>query len=164
MPLKRAARAVPLFLAIVLVAGCSALPLGVPMGHQGLSSRGMMGDSVAVAPGSPGFVAGTPAAPRVVAILAGPGYRFSPPTVTVVAGETITFAVTAAGPAVHEFKVGPLDAVLADGDVPEIAGITMMQTRTLTYTFSGDGPFGYACHEPGHFEAGMQGRVLVVTG
>jgi hypothetical protein len=38
----------------------------------------------------------------------------------------------------------------------------MMQTKTLTYTFSGPGPFGFACHVAGHFEAGMQGTITVV--
>lgn len=45
---------------------------------------------------------------------------------------------------------------------PEIADIGMMQTKTLTYTFSGPGPFGFACHVAGHFEAGMQGTITVL--
>ena len=66
------------------------------------------------------------------------------------------------GPLVHEFKVGPLDLVQADGDAPEVADIGMMQTKSLTYTFSGSGPFGFACHEPGHFEAGMEGTIVLI--
>jgi plastocyanin len=112
--------------------------------------------------GSPGFIAGTPASPRVVRIAAGPGYRFYPSTVTVAAGETVTFVVTAMGPLAHEFKVGRIDVVQADGDAPEIADIGMMQTKTLIYTFAGPGPFGYACHEAGHYESGMQGTIVVV--
>jgi uncharacterized cupredoxin-like copper-binding protein len=38
----------------------------------------------------------------------------------------------------------------------------MMQTGTLTYTFSGPGPFAFACHAPGHYEAGMTGTITVV--
>lgn len=124
-----------------------ARPIGAWMGHTGSDAGpGMMGgpSSAGASPGAAGFVAGTPAAPRNVRILAGPGYRFTPTTATVAAGETITFAVTATGPAVHEFKVGPLDAVLSDGDAPEVNDIAMMQTKWLTYTFSGSGPFGYA--------------------
>ena len=150
----------------LLLVGCSALPLGALMGHHGSGAAGtMMGSGSATGgQGRSGFVAGTAAAPRVVPILAGPGYEFTPSTITVVPGETIAFEVTAVGPSVHEFKVGPLAAVLADGDVPEIAGIAMMQTRSLTYTFAGAGPFGFACHEPGHFEAGMVGRIFVTSG
>jgi uncharacterized cupredoxin-like copper-binding protein len=125
----------------------------------------MMGGEYAqpAVPGAPRFVAGTASLPRVVRMVAGPGLRFAPADVRIVAGETITFEVTAMGPAVHEFKVGPVEDVVADSDAaPEIADIAMMQTRSLTYTFTGSGPFGFACHEPGHFEAGMSGTITVV--
>jgi uncharacterized cupredoxin-like copper-binding protein len=38
----------------------------------------------------------------------------------------------------------------------------MMQTKSLTYTFSGSGPFAFACHAPGHYGAGMQGAIVIV--
>ena len=114
-------------------------------------------------PGSGGFVAGTKSAPRVVQILAGPQLRFTPADVRIAEDETIRFEVASMGMVAHEFKVGPLAAVQADADgAPEIADIGMMQTKALTYTFSGPGPFGFACHAPGHFEAGMLGTITVV--
>jgi uncharacterized cupredoxin-like copper-binding protein len=122
----------------------------------------MMGGYGSPAPGSASSVRGTAANPRVVRIAAGPGYRFTPSTVKVAAGETVTFAVTAMGPVVHEFKVGPADIVAADGDAPEITDIAMMTTKTLTYTFSGPGPYAFACHEPGHYEAGMTGTITII--
>lgn len=149
-----------------LVAGCSLLPTAVGSGPGMMGGRGMTGTgrvSGEPGPGQPGFVAGTPESPRVVAIVAGPGDSFSPSDVAVAPGETITFAVTAVGPlAPHEFKVGPADVVAADGDAPEIAGIGMMQTTTLTYTFDGPGPYAFACHEPSHYEAGMRGTITLV--
>jgi uncharacterized cupredoxin-like copper-binding protein len=153
-------------LGLALVAGCSLLPTVGGSGPGMMGGRGMMGNGRASGepgPGQPGFVAGTPASPRVVNIVAGPGDSFSPADVAVAPGETITFAVTALGPlAPHEFKVGPADVVAADGDAPEIAGIGMTQTNTLTYTFDGPGPYAFACHEPGHYEAGMRGTITVV--
>ncbi len=114
-------------------------------------------------PGSPGFVAGTTSAPRVVRILATPDLRFTPDTVQVQPGETITFEVTTMGPTTHEFMVGPAAEVAADKEgTPEIADIGMMATKSLTYTFTGPGPFAFACHEPGHYEAGMTGTIAVV--
>jgi uncharacterized cupredoxin-like copper-binding protein len=99
----------------------------------------------------------------VVRIVAGPGYTFSPSAITVERGETVTFVVTAVGPLVHEFMVGPADAVAADQQgTPEIADIGMMQTKSLTYAFDGSGPYAYACHADGHFEAGMRGTISVV--
>lgn len=65
-------------------------------------------------PGSPGFVAGTTAAPRVVRLIATDALRFSPDVVTVKQGETITFEVMTMGMAVHEFMVGPANDVAAD--------------------------------------------------
>jgi uncharacterized cupredoxin-like copper-binding protein len=71
--------------------------------------------------------------------------------------------VTAMGPAVHEFMVGPADAVAADTPgTPEIADIAMMQSKSLTYTFDGSGPYAFACHAEGHYEAGMHGTITLV--
>jgi uncharacterized cupredoxin-like copper-binding protein len=140
-------------------------PGGSGYGPGMMGGLGQAGPAVnnGVQPGDPGFVAGTPAAPRVVRIVAGPGYTFTPSIVTVQRGETITFEVTGMGPLVHELMVGPADAVAADADgTPEIENITMMSTASLTYTFDGDGPYAYACHADGHYEAGMTGTIKVV--
>ena len=45
---------------------------------------------------------------------------------------------------------------------PEVADILAGQTKSLTFTFDGPGPYAFTCHEPGHFEAGMLGYVVVV--
>jgi uncharacterized cupredoxin-like copper-binding protein len=45
-----------------------------------------------------------------------------------------------------------------------IADISMMQSRSLTYTFDGSGPYAYACHAEGHDEAGMHGTITLVGG
>ena len=67
------------------------------------------------------------------------------------------------GPLVHEFMVGPAAAVAADQEgTPEVADIGMMQSRTVTYTFDGIGPYAFACHAAGHYEAGMRGTITVV--
>ena len=115
-------------------------------------------------PGSPGFVAGTASAPRVVRIVASDALRFFPDVVTVRQGETITFEVTTMGMSSHEFMVGPAADVAADtAGTPEVADVAMVQTKSLTYTFSGPGPFAFACHAPGHYEAGMKGTIVVVA-
>ncbi len=135
----------------------------------GMMGGGMMGGAgwgtgtVSPGPGDPGFVAGTASAPRVMRIVATPALRFVPNVVRVAAGETIEFQVTTMGPTTHEFMVGPAAAVAADtAGTPEVADISMMQTASLTYTFTGTGPFAYACHAPGHYEAGMTGTIVVV--
>ena len=132
------------------------------VGGAGMMGGGWSGRASGPGPGESGFVAGTPAAPRVVRIVATPQLRFLPDVVTIQAGETITFEVTTMGPTVHEFMVGPAADVAADtAGTPEIADIGMMQTRSLTYTFTGPGPFAFACHVTGHYEAGMTGTITV---
>lgn len=129
---------------------------------------GMMGGSAGdwsdgPQPGDAGFVAGTADAPRVIRVLAGPGYTFTPSDIAVQRGETVTFEVTTMGPLTHEFMVGPAAAVAADAEgTPEIGNIGMMETKSLTYTFDGSGPYAFACHAPGHYEAGMAGTITVV--
>jgi len=126
---------------------------------------GMMGGGGATPtqPGDQGFVPGTEASPRLVRVAAGPGFVFTPSTLAVARGETVTFLVTTMGPAVHEFMVGPADAVAADrAGTPEIEAVGMMETKALTYTFDGSGPYAYACHVAGHYEAGMRGTIVVV--
>jgi len=134
--------------------GGSQAPMTGGYGNTGTSAPG---------PGDAGFTAGTIAAPRVIPVIAGPGYTFSPSTISVVRGETVTFEVTSIGGLVHEFMVGPADAVAADTEgMPEVADIGMMQTKSVTTTFDGSGPYAFACHAAGHYEAGMRGTITVV--
>jgi uncharacterized cupredoxin-like copper-binding protein len=166
----------PLWIGLGLVAaGVAVLAIGVvagtpgPGGHGagGFGDRGaMMGGgpraSSPPGPGDPGFVVGTVASPRVVQIVATPRLRFVPGKVTVRQGETITFQVTTMGPLVHEFMVGPAADVAADKPgTPEIADLGMMHSGSVTYTFDGAGPYAFACHANGHFEAGMTGTITV---
>ena len=154
---------------VILVIGAaagSARPVGPgvanPIGPGSMIGRGPLSGTLP-GPGSPGFVPGTAASPRVVQIIATSRLRFVPETVIVKQGETVTFEVTSVGPITHEFMVGPAADVAADTPgTPEIADIGMMQRRSLTYTFDGPGPFAFACHAPGHYEAGMLGTIAVV--
>ncbi len=154
---------------LIVLAGAFGAPGSSPtqaswgIGPGGMMGFGGPGVGSALDPGSPGFVAGTVAAPRVVRIVASDQLRFIPDIVTVKQGETITFEVTTVGMSVHEFMVGPAADVAADtAGTPEIADIGMMQTKSLTYTFAGTGPFAFACHAPGHYEAGMRGSIVIV--
>jgi plastocyanin len=143
---------------ILLITAAAALGSG-PGLPPGQAARWGSGPG----PGSPGFVTGTASAPRVVRIVASGQLRFIPDVVAVKAGETITFEVTSMGMTVHEFMVGPAADVAADREgTPEITDIGMMATKSLTYTFEGSGPFAFACHASGHYEAGMQGAIVVV--
>jgi plastocyanin len=152
-------------LVIAAVAG-TAGPFGPGAGSRGglgPMMGGRPGSGTPLDPGSPGFVGGTAASPRVVQILATAQLRFVPDTVTVKQGETVTFEVTTMGPTTHEFMVGPAADVAADTPgTPEIADLGMMESGSVTYTFDGSGPYAFACHATGHYEAGMAGTITVV--
>lgn len=109
------------------------------------------------------FTPGTKAAPRLVEISADDQLNFTPGFVQAAVGETVTFRIHNTGKAVHEFKVGPLADSFGDKKgTPEVADITGGSSADLTYTFSGTGPFAFACHAPGHFEHGMAGYIQLV--
>ena len=115
------------------------------------------------APSELGFTPGTKAAPRIVEITSDDTLTFFPNVIVIAEGETVTFKVSNTGKAAHEFMVGPLADALADKEgTPEIPEIAEGATESITFTFDGPGPFGFACHAPGHFEVGMLGYLVVV--
>ena len=109
------------------------------------------------------FTPGTVAAPRVVEIAADDLLQFTPAFVDAAKGETVTFRIHNVWQAVHEFMVGPLADAFADKEgTPEVADIGPDETKSITATLDGDGPFAFACHAPGHFEHGMLGYIHLV--
>lgn len=112
-----------------------------------------------------GFTPGTTANPRVVVITASDQLAFTPNTITVAKGETVTFQIKNPGTIEHELMIGPMADAFADKQgTPEIAGITPGTNKSLTFTFDGPGPYAFACHAEGHFEAGMKGTIVVAGG
>jgi uncharacterized cupredoxin-like copper-binding protein len=125
----------------------------------------MEGYIVVVGPDVP--KAGTKANPRLVEMAMDDTLKFMPDAVAVTKGETVRFLLTNAGTVVHEFAVGPKDKVDADEVdgviVKEADEIDAHRLKVLDYTFDGTGPYGFACHEPGHFEAGMLGDIVLTS-
>lgn len=125
--------------------------------------HGMAGYVQFVGPGAP--TVGTKDNPRIVWLDMTDQLKFTPDSVAVAKGETIRFVLTNSGEAVHEFQVGPADKVAAD----EVDGVVVLEqdkldagsTHAVDYTFDGAGPYAYACHEPGHYENGMKGVIVL---
>jgi uncharacterized cupredoxin-like copper-binding protein len=110
-----------------------------------------------------GFTPGTKANPRVVVITATDSLMFMPMQVTAAKGETVTFQIKNTGTLEHEFMIGPMADAYADKEgTPEVAEITGGTTKSITFTFDGPGPYAFACHAAGHFEAGMKGTITLV--
>jgi len=89
------------------------------------------------------------------------------------AGETVRFIVTNKGQLTHEFIIGDAREQaeheqemqkMAGMEMPdESSGITLKpgQTKTLIWTFGQKGEVEFACHVPGHYSAGMVGKIFV---
>jgi uncharacterized cupredoxin-like copper-binding protein len=107
---------------------------------------------------------GTPAHPRMIVVRMDDHLEFVPSEVAVTASETILFVLPNVGLSqTHEFQVGPADRVAldqVDGQiVKEADKIEPLHVEYLLYTFGSVGPYAFACHEPGHYEAGMRGII-----
>lgn len=82
-------------------------------------------------------------------------------------GQPYVFVVTNVGKVQHMFVIEPKGAVhqpLLRGKVMAMVhGIEPGQTITLAWTFAAPGADQLACHEPGHYEAGMVEAITVVS-
>jgi uncharacterized cupredoxin-like copper-binding protein len=112
-------------------------------------------------------------ATRTVEVATLDSMAFEPGAIDVTAGEVVTFVVTNSGQTAHEFTLG--DAALqqahADAMAHMLSGmahglpnsITLQpgETKRLTWRFGHAGALEYGCHEAGHYDAGMRGRITV---
>ena len=101
--------------------------------------------------------------------------RFTPGEITVKEGETIRFVVANKGKMMHEMVIGTMDELKKHGelmkkhptmehDEPYMSHVAPGKKEDLVWQFSKAGEFYYACLIPGHFEAGMIGKIKVVKG
>jgi uncharacterized cupredoxin-like copper-binding protein len=116
---------------------------------------------------------------RTVRVVMQDSFRYEPAELVVKAGEVVRFEVVNAGTLPHEFLVGDADRQegfereMADGgmggmdhgseDGP-LPGVMLEAGGTDSFVFSVPAKAGeliYACHVPGHYAAGMRGRLTV---
>jgi uncharacterized cupredoxin-like copper-binding protein len=97
---------------------------------------------------------------------------FTPSAITVRHGETVAFDVRNAGQIAHEFFVG--SAIAQADHETEMKQMSAMghdhetgvhvearASKHLAVRFSTAGTFLMGCHEPGHWDAGMLGTIVV---
>jgi uncharacterized cupredoxin-like copper-binding protein len=120
--------------------------------------------------GEPGDAAD---AARTVDIVAGDDFSFTPDTVTVALGETITFRIVNSGQLIHDFTLG--DQAIQDEheeemaemggmampDEPNAVSVDAGETKEVTWRFTEAGTVLIGCHQPGHYAAGMTGEITV---
>lgn len=98
--------------------------------------------------------------------------RFSPESVTVKRGETVKFIVKNSGKIKHEMVLGSMKELKEHAEMmrkmPEMehadenmVTVDSGKSGEIIWQFSKAGTFDFACLQPGHFEAGMKGQVVV---
>ena len=125
------------------------------------------------------FAAGEPADPkkdfRVVelAMTEGSGtMAFAPNAVEVKVGEQIKFVIKNTGALDHEFKLDSFEQIAKHKiameknpemihDDPNGTRLEPSKSGEVFWRFSKTGTFEFACLIPGHYEAGMHGKVVV---
>jgi uncharacterized cupredoxin-like copper-binding protein len=111
---------------------------------------------------------------RTIDIDTSDAMRFTPADLTVKQGETIRFRVKNSGKTMHEMVLGTMQDLKAHADMmrkhpgmehdePHMAHVAPGKTQTIVWQFTRAGEFHYGCLVPGHFEAGMIGRVRVLA-
>ena len=128
-----------------------------------------MSDEHASTVGKPGDAAKVT---RTIAVDMTDNMRFTPANFTVKKGETIKFVVKNSGKIKHEMVLGSMKELKEHGEMmkkmPEMEHADANQvtldpgkTGELVWQFTKAGKFDFACLQPGHFEAGMKGKVAV---
>ncbi len=98
--------------------------------------------------------------------------RFTPADVTIRRGQTVRFVVHNSGKLLHEMVLGPAEALKAHAELmkkfpemehadPNMAHVKPGANGQIVWQFTKAGEFQFACLQPGHFEAGMVGRLSV---
>jgi uncharacterized cupredoxin-like copper-binding protein len=111
---------------------------------------------------------------RTIEIAMTDAMRFVPDRIEVKQGETVRLLHRNRGKLMHEFVLGTrseLDAHSAlmkrfptmEHDEPYMAHVAPGKTGEIIWTFNRAGEFDFACLIPGHFDAGMVGKVKVVA-
>ncbi len=119
-----------------------------------------------------GQSAGVRAASRTVSIAMSDRMRFSPDSLAIKRGETVRFVVANEGRTMHEMVLGTMaelkqHAALMrkypgmEHDEPYMTHVPPGKTRAIVWQFTKPGEFYYGCLIPGHFEAGMIGKITV---
>jgi len=98
--------------------------------------------------------------------------RFTPSQVTVKRGDIVRFVPVNSGKIMHEMVLGTSTDLQQHSammkkhpgmkhDAPNMAHVAPGANGEIGWQFSNAGEFFYGCLVPGHFDAGMVGRIVV---
>jgi uncharacterized cupredoxin-like copper-binding protein len=116
---------------------------------------------------------GDPAkATRTIRVDMSDAMRFTPADIAVKRGETVKLVATNKGQVLHEMVLGTSEELKKhaemmkkhpgmEHDEPHMAHVKPGKSGEIVWQFTKAGEFQFACLIPGHFEAGMVGKVTV---
>lgn len=122
-----------------------------------------------------GRAADPKAAKRTIRIEMSDRLRFSPAEIAVKQGEIVRFRVLNEGKLAHEMVLGTMGDLKKhaelmrkfpemEHDEPNMAHVAPGKSGEMGWQFTKPGEFYYGCLVPGHFEAGMVGKIIVTKG
>ena len=100
--------------------------------------------------------------------------RFTPAELRIRKGDTVRFVVRNKGKVLHEMVLGTMAELKAhaemmkkhpgmEHDEPHMAHVAAGKSGEIGWRFTQEGEFYYGCLIPGHFEAGMIGKIVVTA-
>ena len=100
--------------------------------------------------------------------------RFTPDNLTVKTGDTVKFVVKNAGKQMHEMVLGTekelkehaalmLKFPTMEHEEPYMAHVAAGKKEEIVWQFTKAGEYHFGCLIPGHYEAGMKGKITVVS-
>jgi uncharacterized cupredoxin-like copper-binding protein len=159
-------------LAGLLVVGVLMLPLSALAhgeAHDGTKAK----KSAAPPEQKPWGIAGNAKnATRTIKIDMRDEMEYLPSLINVKQGETVRFDVRNSGRLLHELVIGTKEELKEhaelmkkfpemEHDEPYMAHVPPGKVESIIWRFNRAGEFYFACLQPGHFEAGMVGKITV---
>ena len=156
---------------ILIAAAVTALSLSLPAYAHDDAEHGSGASKAAHASavGQPGKAADVS---RTIEVDMTDAMRFNPADIDVKRGETVKFIVKNSGKLTHEIVLGSIKELKEHAEMmrkmPQMAhvdenmvSLAPGKTGEMIWHFTQAGKFDFACLQPGHFEAGMKGKVAV---
>ncbi|MDO8420304.1 MAG: cupredoxin family protein [Rubrivivax sp.] len=151
-----------------------ALAAGVAGAHGEADHRKTMSEPLRMEQKAWGIAGDAGKATRTIEIRMSDRMRFTPDKIEVREGETVRLVHRNGGKVMHEFVLGTkqvLDEHAAlmlrfpdmEHDEPYMAHVGPGKTGEIAWTFNRAGEFDFACLIPGHYQAGMVGKIRVVA-
>jgi uncharacterized cupredoxin-like copper-binding protein len=150
----------------VAFAASAAMAHDVSHAHKKTFSPAAIEETAFGRAGDPGKVT------RTIKVGMSDAMRFTPSGFTVKPNETVRFVICNRGKVLHEMVIGTTEELQKhaelmrkfpgmEHDEAYMAHVKPGKSGEIVWRFTKPGEYSFACLVPGHFEAGMVGRLVV---